>query len=544
MRRFKSFLGGSYLNPRLLVCVALIGLFLWNASQFYLPGKGFTYLIEFGQLEHDRYLPEVRAINHYELEDSHGYDSQWYAQIAMDPHLRDKRLRPAVDSLPYRARRILFCWTAWALAGGAPTGALEVYAVQNIVCWLILALLLFRWFPPVNWGNVFRWAGVMFSFGLCISVRGALVDGPSLLLIALGMTLMELGWGWCSAILLGISGLGKETNVLAAAGLGPFPPRNRKEWGELILRGLIVILPLFVWLSFIDRWLGKGNDVGIRNFGPPFSSFIEKWINVITRAGSDTPDPFNKWSAVSLIALLTQALFFILVPRRDNPWWRIAIAYSVLMIFLGNAVWEGYPGAASRVLLPMMLCFNILVPRGRKWWVVLLLGNLTMLSSPDFLKPPGRESYTVSGPHDLRIVPESGKVVEAIYDQAWYAPEKSRFEIFRWSRGSANVVFRNPHPFPILITIRFGLRANDERTVFVSSAIAHPWTVPLKPAVLTPLVYKHLELKPGDSVIHFETDKPAIASETSLDPMPKKLAFSLRNLSLMIEGPAPVPVKP
>ena len=423
MPRFKSFLGGSYLNPRLLVCAALVGLFLWNASQFYLPGKGFTYLIEFGQLEHDRYLPEVRAINHYELEDSHGYDSQWYAQIAMHPYLRDKALRPAVDSLPYRARRILFCWTAWLIAGGDPAGAMEVYAVQNIACWLILSVLILRWFPLANWGNVFRWAGVMFSFGLCISVRGSLVDGPSLLLIAFGVMLLETGWGWSSAILLGISGLGKETNVLAAAGMTPFPPKNRGEWGDLILRCLIVVLPLFAWLWLINFWLGKGNDIGIRNFGPPFSAFIQKVIDVVTRAVSDTPDQFNKWSMVNLIALLTQALFFILVPRRENPWWRIAISYTVLMVFIGDAVWEGYPGAASRVLLPMMLAFNILVPRGRKWWIVLILGNLTMLSSPDFLKPPGRESFTVEGPRDLRIVPDSGKIVEAIYDTSWYAPK-------------------------------------------------------------------------------------------------------------------------
>ena len=62
------------------------------------------------------------------------------------------------------------------------------------------------------------------------------------------------------------------------------------------------------------------------------------------------------------------------------------------MIFLGAAVWEGYPGAASRVLLPMTLAFNILVPRGWKWWGVLLLGNLSVFATYDTLRAPARES--------------------------------------------------------------------------------------------------------------------------------------------------------
>ncbi len=52
---------------------------------FHLPGLGFTYLIEFSSSEHARYLPEVKAVNHYET-DSPGYDSQWYVQIALRPH--------------------------------------------------------------------------------------------------------------------------------------------------------------------------------------------------------------------------------------------------------------------------------------------------------------------------------------------------------------------------------------------------------------------------------------------------------------------------
>ena len=82
---------------------------------------------------------------HYQ---SPGYDGQFYAQLAVEPLLRDRRIDEALDTPPYRARRILFSWTAYLLGLGRPAWILKVYAVQNIVAWLLLAWLLLRWFPP------------------------------------------------------------------------------------------------------------------------------------------------------------------------------------------------------------------------------------------------------------------------------------------------------------------------------------------------------------------------------------------------------------
>ena len=92
--------------PR-LAYAGLVALFCWIVVRCYLPGQGLTYLLEFGDRQHSHYLPELRAINHFELPDSYGYDGQFYAEIAMRPHLSDPVLASAVDSLPYRARRIL-----------------------------------------------------------------------------------------------------------------------------------------------------------------------------------------------------------------------------------------------------------------------------------------------------------------------------------------------------------------------------------------------------------------------------------------------------
>ena len=535
-------------NPRLLyqryagraiwAAYALtVAVFLWVCAQFYLPGKGFTYLIMFGEKESPRFIPQLRAVNHYELENSSGYDGAYYAQIAMQPNLADPAIRKGVDNPAYRARRILLCWTAYALALGDPVRALHIFSVQNIVCWLLLAALLLRWFPPVSWENFFRWGAVLFCYGLCFSLRGSLVDGPSLLLIAAGVALAETGRPWWSAVVLGVAGLAKETNILGAAALAR-PGRNTvRGWLEVALRGLIVVLPIALWMLVLRRWLGPSDGLGINNFTYPLASYWTKWRDTLADLIAEGPDSFARSSLLMLVSLTAQFLFFALRRRWDDPWWRVAAAYSVMMIFLGEAVWEGYPGAASRVLLAMTLAFNILVPRGRRWWLLLLLGNLTVFASPDMLRAPGRESYQVEGESSLRMVKETGRLVEAVFDDKWYPPERSHLEYWRWCNGPSTLILRNPHPFPLLATVTFGIRAKDARTVGLWQGTYARWERKLTPGELREVKVRNMRLEPGDTLWRFETDQPG-AFPNSDDR--RRLAFSLRDLKIVIIGKADV----
>jgi len=230
-----------------------------------------------------------------------------------------------------------------------------------------------------------------------------------------------------------------------------------------------------------------------------------------------------------MIALSAQWLFFVLRPRWSNPWWRVGAGYAALMVVLGDAVWEGYPGAAARVLLPMILAFNILVPRGRAWWFLLLLGNSTMFFSSDTLKAPGRESFVLSGPRVLRIAEPSGKILEAYFSEnEWFGPERSRFDFWRWSRGAADVVLRNPHPFPLIVDVTFDLKSNDEREVVVKQGDHVLWTGDTV-RTLRRVELRAIKLNPGETVWRFETDKPPLLP---VNGDLRKVAFSLRNLEL------------
>src|SRR5688572_24900231 len=123
----------------------LVMLFLASVARSYHPGTGFTSMLGLPEGGHDYEVPAMRALPHQHHRT--GYDGQFYAQLALDPLVRDQATDRAMDVAPYRARRILFSWTAYLAGVGRPAWIVQVYALQNVVCWLILAVVLTRWLP-------------------------------------------------------------------------------------------------------------------------------------------------------------------------------------------------------------------------------------------------------------------------------------------------------------------------------------------------------------------------------------------------------------
>jgi len=520
---------------------AVVALFLWTLAQFYIPGKGLSYLIAFGANQEQARLSKIRKLDYFVTKGSDGYDAQYYVQIAMDPSLQNQALKRAVDSLPYRGRRILFAATAYAFGLGQPAWILQAFALQNVVTWFLLAGLLLHWFPPRHWDNFIRWAGVMLSFGVCLSFRNALFDGPSLLVIAFGVYLLDRGRpGWSTAV-FALGGLGKETNLFGSAALLPRFSDGGRAWGLAVLRGLLTAAPLALWALYIAVCVGgKAGDLGARNFNLPFVSYAHKLREIadgLPELSAANTGPL--WSVCMLVALTVQFLYLVLRPQWTQAWWRIGITYAVLLVFLGDAVWEGYPGAASRVLLPMQLAFNVLVPAGRAWRLVLVLGNLTMLAAPAALESPAGEGYVVRGP-DALVYGAGGQKFTLNFEEDWYPVERLNNDYWSWSAGSADIAVRNPLAVPLVVRLRFTMTADGPRSVRLRVNGLGLWAGELTQHSSVGVSLNEVVLPPGESRLEFITDTPP----RLLGSDPRPLAFRLQNLRFDVQRALPAGTAP
>ncbi len=379
---------GLHLAGRLVV----VGVFLSFVASSYEPETGFTSLISFGGTFAGDALPAVRAAPHAVLgPNDAGYDGQFYAQLAADPLLRDRAIDHALDNPPYRARRILFAWTAYVLGLGRTAWVLNAYALQNVLAWLVLAWLLARWFPIREPRTFVPWVGCLLGSGLVGSVRFALLDGPGMLVLTLAVIAVECGRWWLGVGLVGLGGLGRETNLLGGSLLVDRLPLTFRQWTTLAPRFVAIVLPLVLWHVYLGS-LGpvySAADEGARNFSVPLAGFIGAWRlalgEVWTAGWWATP---GRFSVLALIGITTQAGFLMVRREWANPWWRLGAAYCVLLAALGPAVWEGWPGAYPRVLLPLTFAFNVIVLRSRWFWPLALLGNASVLHGIEVIKVP------------------------------------------------------------------------------------------------------------------------------------------------------------
>lgn len=503
--------------------VAAIALFLWCVAQFYHPDTGFSSLISIGDALTPTKVTALRGVAHYIYESSPGYDGAYYVQLALHPTLDNPELKRAIDNLPYRAKRILFCWAAWTLGAGQPAWIVQAHALLNVICWLALAVVLLRWFPLNGWENFLRWTAVMFSHGVCMSVRHSLVDAPSLLLVALALRWLEDGRRTAGAATLALAGLGRETSLLASAGVD-FNWRAPRTWGRTALTVIAIALPLGAWMIYVRWKFGPAEDPGMGNFTLPFAGLAEK-LAAAWGALSEPESWSIDWAVLAaILALVVQWLFFALRWRPAERWWRVGAAFALMMTFLSTPVWEGYPGAATRVLLPMTLAFNVLVPRGLRWLPVLIAGNLTVAASVYEFSPP-TEFYDLRGPAQsaVRVIPAAG----------WYGAERNLHDRWRWTAGRAELKLRNESTEPLLATIRAEATSGEgNRGVRVLADGKMLWGDNVGLGATE--VRFGLPLPPGETVLVFVSDRPG--QRVSSDP--RDLAFQITNLDIVVK-PAP-----
>lgn len=371
--------------------IVLLSLFVLGVyARIYDPHDGWTKMAGFGEQFEKDSLPRLQRSPHY-VEKGPGYDGQFYAQLAIDPSVQDPAFGRALDEPVYRARRIGMPAIAFCLGGAKPRRIIQAYALINLLCWFVLLGALVPLSRPWTGRQLFCMSLGLLSFGSVASMEHSFVDLPATAMIFVGIVLG--GWGGYAAF--AAAALTRETSLLAALGsLDLRRPWTVAGWKRNVGLLAVASVPILLWMLYLRAHFGGAQTTaGYGNFGWPLQALAERFASGMdyylhvglsqrTRAGG----PFG-WltlddemhEMLTVVGLFCQGLYLACRWNPSSAIWRTGICFALLGCILGPAVWE-WTGAAARVLLPMTLCFYLLVAREREawFWPFFVLGSLSV----------------------------------------------------------------------------------------------------------------------------------------------------------------------
>jgi len=498
---------------------AAIILFLWMIARFWHPAFGFTALLQFDESHEAGAITEFREYPVYVHPGFAPYDGLQYAQIAFHPLLDPAALRPAVDDLAYRGRRILLPANAWILAAGRPSLIAGIYSGLNIACWLVLALVLWRALPASDWRGFLAWGGVLFSAGALASVRLALIDLPALLLIAIALVRFERGKPRTAAGWLAAAALTRETSLLAT---GIFIEKPLKTGpAKSVFCICAAAAPLLLWAAYVRWRVGAVDQGGTGNLDWPVAGLVGKWHECLRAVTGSPHSPFAWLTLCTLAGLTAQIVFIAIRPRSGDAWWRVGAAFAVLALVLGPAVWEGDRMSAARVVLPLTLACNLLAARTRAPVAWLLALNLTVPGGFAELKAPNLPAGAAHGSVLAAVRPRQG----------WYGYESNSHHRWGWSGARAKLEVRTwPQAAPVKVLLTAKLQGITPRRVRVLREGRELWAGEVSPA-LTGIALL-LEIAGGSATLDFESDAPLVAEGP--EPGARKLGFAIYDTKLQI----------
>jgi hypothetical protein len=493
-------------------------------ARFWHPVYGFTALYQLDAPNDERKIAAFRELPVYVHRDTGGYDGLYYAQIAHDPLLLGGEIPRAMEHPQYRARRILPPALAWVLGAGDPSRIILAYSLLNPAAWLILAILLWRVLRVQDLRGLVGWIGVMFSAGVLASVRLALTDLVGVALLTAAIAAHERRRTGAATLLLGAAALARETAVLGLASLIERPLLSRRNLG----RAVAALLPLAAWTVYVSHQLGPGT-AGWGNFTLPGAGLLGK-ATAATRdlfTVADTALAISTWLAFA--GFLVQAAFLLRRPSFSDPWRRLGLLQLPLLLLLGTAVWEGHPGAATRVLLPLTVAFAVVAVRERAPLSWLVAGSLPVLAGLVALRDVPRDRAEIAAGR----TGEQAAVLRL--GTGWHAPEERGRTRWVWSSGEAHLTAEAWPRDRIGLRLTFELRSLRPRTVVLRADGVEIW----RGAIGRERTVHHanVTVAGGAASLIFGTD--AQADVESATPGARSLAFALYNPRLQPQPPPP-----
>jgi hypothetical protein len=144
----------------------------------------------------------------------------------------------------------------------------------------------------------------------------------------------------------------------------------------------LALLPLLVWYDYLRSIYRSTTLVGTNQLMWPGTGLAKPWSQTLRGVTANGVMSSDALALCILLSLGAQALYVFVQRGYEEPWWRVGVAYAVLMLLLDHVLANPVTGAITRVLLPMTIAFNILLARRdapRHFWPWMLLGNLHLV---------------------------------------------------------------------------------------------------------------------------------------------------------------------
>jgi len=189
------------------------------------------------------------------LSKSDGYDGQFHYRLALDPMTtKEKDFGVTLDNPPFRQKRIMYPFLAWAFSFGRPDGAPTALLLVNL-----LALLAIAYVGSVYANNVGRHAlwGLPISFyaGFLFVLSRDLTEIVETFFLLVALLFLQKRRLILSALFFLFTLLTKESfllPLLVISFVGLF--QKRKQW-EVLLVPIILYMAWNIYLYF--AWKGQ-----------------------------------------------------------------------------------------------------------------------------------------------------------------------------------------------------------------------------------------------------------------------------------------------
>jgi len=532
----------------MLVGAVALAILLSIYARIYSPAYGITRLIVVGSEFNHRgiavYQATPKYIDPYPPHRS-GFDGQHYAQIALDPLLRDPQIKTAIDNPPYRARRILLPWLAWLGGLGHPFWVLNAYAALNFIFWLGFAVMMAVLFRPHGWAGLAGFAAMLLTCGVIESLWASLADLPGFVL----MTLAVLVGGSGGAGVLALAALTRETSLFGLVGLWDFTPPWRETLRRNARLALIASVPMALWFGYVAWKLRMAAPVDGENLDWPLRGILGK-LGEFTVTATHGHIRWHRWffelykspelhALLTIIALLTQCLYVLTHRAWENRLWRVAALFVPFFLCIGAPSWVSH-FTVTRHALPITLAFNLLLamrPR-RTWLLWFLLGNCFVpFGVYQFYYYLGGVRVSPPPPPEYRLVepPPAAAAVGVRFGPGWSDPQWDEKEGWRWGmQPRADLLITNPTRQPLEAELSFVARSATVRDLAVEVRGVRLWAGSLAEAVraVRPARFR---LPPGETRVEFHTPQPPAPADPTDDRM---VTFRLQDVQLRLAAPA------